>query len=52
MFKPLMPVPMRVRLAWWIVRRVLMLVMLVVDMFMLVGHCRMYVPVFVGFRNV
>jgi hypothetical protein len=52
MFKPLMPVPMCVRLAWRIIRQVLMLVMLVMRMFMLVRHRLVNVPVFVRFRYV
>ena len=50
--KAFVPVRMRVRLARRITRQVLMLVMLVVDMFMLVGHCLVYVPVFVSLGDV
>jgi hypothetical protein len=52
MFKPLMPVPMCVRLAWRIIRQVLMLVMLVMRMFMRVRQRLVNVPVFVRFRYV
>ena len=52
MFQPLMPVGMGVRLARRIARRVLVLVMHVVRMFVLMGHCFMNVPVLMSFRNV
>ena len=37
-FQPVMPVPVRMRLPWWIIGPVLVAVMLVVQMGMRVGH--------------
>ena len=52
MFKSLVSVRMSVRLATWIIRRMRMLVMLVVRMFMFVRHWLVNVSMLVNFRYV
>jgi hypothetical protein len=52
MFKPLVPMRVNVRLARWVIRRVVMLVMLVMHVFMLVRHWFVYVAMFVCFCDV
>ena len=52
MFEAIVLVPMRVRLAYWIIRPMLMLVMLVMNVRVRVRHCIVHVFMLMALRDV